>query len=1688
MKIINRFLLAVVLACCTFITNAQVLSCGVNANWGYTINPNHVHVFTDSSTVTPGTVWQITNHYWNFGDGSTSNLTNPTHQYTNPGMYTVCEYVIGSYNNGGTTVTCIDTFCHQVSNCDGMVQATFTSNVSGTTVVFTGTGTSNYPPLSFSWYFPGGSPATSTTATTTVVYTTPGVHQACLTVTDANGCSATYCGNVTTTASACGNLDASFTAQTTSGTVALSSTSTGTGSSTLYQWWMDGTALTNPNPNTGYTVSGVSSGNHTFCLYVYANQNTFCDSACQTVSVTSSQPCSNTVANFTYTLNGNTLSLNAGTAYPTGTKFQWWLDGTASAMAPTYSQYSYSNVSYGTHNVCLYVYAANSTAFCDSMCVTINVTSCGVNSGFQTATNGNVVTFYQASNATGIHSYWKFGDGTTGSDTSSSFTHTYPSNPNTTTYVICHYVYMPGINCVDSTCQYVVIPGSSVPCGTASFTSTQTSGHLVLTSTSTGTGLATQFVWVISSSNGTAVQTGTGTPFTTTTLPNGYYNVCLYIYNTNQALCDSECHYIPVTSNNTCSGLSAQFTQTYNSNNSVHFISANQMNGAVYHWDFGDGQISTAADPTHSYANAGLYTVCLVVEIPGTVCRDTSCHNVQANAGTTCTAQASITTSVNSNGGYGLTANYGGTIVSTYLWSNGSTTHDIVVTAPGTYCVTATDINGCSGTACATVGSNTCNITAAFTYTINGQVGAFTPASNNVSVNGYWNFGDGTTATSTGNANITHTFPASANTVTYTVCHYVYVSGTNCSVSSCQQITIPGTGSNCGVASFTSTIANGHIYATSTSTNTTANSHYYWTVTGANGNLIQTQSGTNTGFATQILPAGTYVVCLYLYGSSSTQFCDSACQTITITSSTNPCNSLNADWTSTVLSTGGIQFHPVVNTTNVYSYWSFGDGSTSNNYDPIHAYATSGTYTVCHILTIPGNVCADTSCQTITVASANPCIGFSVHINSSTNSNGAQGLEAVISGGGNTHYYHWSNGATTSAIYPTTAGIYCVTAYDNNQCSADDCDTILPNTTTCHAQFAYTYANCNTIQFTNTSSGGYTNQQWYFGDGTSSSAANPVHTFSAGTWTVQLTVYSSGTNCQSSYYAVVTVQPCGVYDTICGVIFNDVNGNGVQDNGEQGMNGGTVYASNQSHVAVNANGEYVIVLPVGTYTLYYCAPSGYSFTIPVGTPNPNGGTLSNCATYTVTTSGGHHCGYNFGLQNNTTTICGRVYNDANNNGQYDIGETGIGNVHVEITSSTGTIFHAYTNANGEYCITVPAGTYTIHVVTTNSLGVVTPQVITIATTNGNSYSNNNFGVYYQTSGACNLSIEITPHTCVTAGFPAWYDIQVCNVGSTTSGGTVNMFFDPALTFNYAQPAQTSVNNSTHTVSWNVTGLAPGSCQFYYVSLSAPTGIQIGQHIFTLASVTTNGCNDANLLNNVDTTHQAATGSWDPNNKLVFPMGEGVEGKILGTEELTYVVNFQNTGNAPAVNVVVRDLIDDDLDLETFQMLGSSHPYTMQFIGREAVWKFNAIMLPDSNTNEAASHGYVSFAIKPNVGLAQGTQLTNTANIYFDYNDGVATNTTLNTIDYALSVQDLENGKVTIALMPNPFKDFTTIKVEGENASYNLKVYDMLGQLIRTDVTANNIFTIQRETLAAGVYMYEVLKGTKLIGKGKMIAE
>ncbi|MBK7572748.1 MAG: hypothetical protein IPI10_14420 [Bacteroidetes bacterium] len=65
--------------------------------------------------------------------------------------------------------------------------------------------------------------------------------------------------------------------------------------------------------------------------------------------------------------------------------------------------------------------------------------------------------------------------------------------------------------------------------------------------------------------------------------------------------------------------------------------------------------------------------------------------------------------------------------------------------------------------------------------------------------------------------------------------------------------------------------------------------------------------------------------------------------------------------------------------------------------------------------------------------------------------------------------------------------------------------------------------------------------------------------------------------------------------------------------------------------------------------------------------------------------------------------------------------------------------------------------------------------------------------------------------------------------------------------------------------------------------------------------------------------------------------------------------------------------------------------------------FDPVLIPDSTTDEPNSHGFINYFIKTRPNLPLGTTIRNKADIYFDYNPPVTTNSTVNTIDSTVSV-------------------------------------------------------------------------------------
>ncbi len=141
-----------------------------------------------------------------------------------------------------------------------------------------------------------------------------------------------------------------------------------------------------------------------------------------------------------------------------------------------------------------------------------------------------------------------------------------------------------------------------------------------------------------------------------------------------------------------------------------------------------------------------------------------------------------------------------------------------------------------------------------------------------------------------------------------------------------------------------------------------------------------------------------------------------------------------------------------------------------------------------------------------------------------------------------------------------------------------------------------------------------------------------------------------------------------------------------------------------------------------------------------------------------------------------------------------------------------------------------------------------------------------------------------------------------------------------------------------------------------------------------------------------------TAPVDPNDKTGYPLGQTEEYYIQPNQQLQYVIRFQNVGTDTAFTVVVRDTLDIDLNIFTVTPGVSSHPCTFKMYGpRVLEWTFEDIQLPDSTTNSEGSNGFLTFHVDQVPDLAPGTVINNDADIYFDFELPITTNTTVHKI-------------------------------------------------------------------------------------------
>lgn len=235
-------------------------------------------------------------------------------------------------------------------------------------------------------------------------------------------------------------------------------------------------------------------------------------------------------------------------------------------------------------------------------------------------------------------------------------------------------------------------------------------------------------------------------------------------------------------------------------------------------------------------------------------------------------------------------------------------------------------------------------------------------------------------------------------------------------------------------------------------------------------------------------------------------------------------------------------------------------------------------------------------------------------------------------------------------------------------------------------------------------------------------------------------------------------------------------------------------------------------------------------------------------------------------------------------------------------------------------------------------------------------------------------------------------------------------------------------------------------------------------------------NDINILNNTNTINQVTVSSFDPNDMIAEPSG-----MIPQNTTINYTIRFQNTGNAPAYNVFIYDTLDQNLDGQTFQFLGSTHPLTYHMDQTGLIkFSFYNIHLPDSGTDNAGSNGLLTYSIKVKDNLAPLTVINGKAGIVFDFNAPVITNTVADTIQLITNVTDygLSNTNKW-SIYPNPsngnYIHFISDNLK-QKCSVKFNTIDGKEILHYENIRCNE--TIDISSISAGVYLITIISDDK----------
>jgi uncharacterized repeat protein (TIGR01451 family)/fimbrial isopeptide formation D2 family protein len=448
------------------------------------------------------------------------------------------------------------------------------------------------------------------------------------------------------------------------------------------------------------------------------------------------------------------------------------------------------------------------------------------------------------------------------------------------------------------------------------------------------------------------------------------------------------------------------------------------------------------------------------------------------------------------------------------------------------------------------------------------------------------------------------------------------------------------------------------------------------------------------------------------------------------------------------------------------------------------------------------------------------------------------------------------------------------------------------------------------------------------------------------------------------------------YSSIGDRVWNDANGNGVQDTGEGGIPGITVTLylglTPVQTVTTDASGLYTFTNVVsGTYSVQFTRPATYTFSAVDQGGDDNTDSDANPATGQTATfvvnAGQVITNVDAGMYE-PATIGDSVWFDLNQDGiQNEV--NGLAGITLTLTYPNGTVITTTTSSTGAYSFTVPSNqAYTLTVIAANFApgGPLAAYTSTLSNQGGDDaldsdgqpdgsggvifvtpvITQNNdtfdFGFYIPVEPALTKAVSFTPGLTATLGTSMTYVITIP---------------DPAISRTLTSVVVTdTLNSALYPVTATVSGgLTPTVALNGQVMTATFGAIAAGsQARITVTAIISNAAiaGGAAITNTAMMTHAQAT-ALTPSNPVTTTIGEpsltigksvasssGSLTNLDGTALLTYTIRLTNSGTSPAYSVRLTDAVPSGISVTNY--LGS-FPWSGPVIGPNVMtWTINTI--------------------------------------------------------------------------------------------------------------------------------------------------